>query len=208
MSVSAPSPKEADADSNAVPGLSSVLNRGHIIRLLIGFLIVFIIASVCGLWFKDPIGRFATLAVNNFGTLGLFGFVLAIDSFPTPFSYAPIMLLAIEGGISVAVVFFVSSLASMSGGLIGYTIGRLIGLPKKIEAWLLRKHPEQFTLLRRYGAHGVALVAALPLPFALGTWTAGAMRVSLGGVLLASLVRIPKTAFYIILITAGLSIGS
>ena len=202
-----PHQEDADASSTKPAPLSSVLTREHIIKLLIGFGVVFLVATICGVWFKEPIGQFAQLAVHNFGLTGLFGFVLAIDSVPTPFSYAPIMLLAIEGGIEVSIVFVVSSLASMSGGLIGYSLGRLIGLPKGIEAWLQKNHPEQFILLKRYGAHGVALVAALPLPFALGTWTAGAMRVRLGGVLIASLVRIPKTAFYIILITAGLSVG-
>ena len=80
-------------------------------------------------------------------------------------------------------------------------------MPRRIEAWLETHSPEQFGLLRRYGALGVAAVGALPLPFALGTWTAGAMRVRFVGVLLACLVRIPKTGFYVGLIMSGLKLG-
>ena len=155
----------------------------------------------------EPIERLGTAAVTQFGLLGLFIAILLIDSFPTPMSYAPLMLLAIQGGMPIWVVFIASSLASMSGGLIGYSIGRMVGLPDRLETWLEAKHPDQFTLLKQHGAWGVAAVAALPLPFALGTWTAGAMKVRFGGVLLACLVRIPKTAFYIALIMGGLTLG-
>ena len=145
--------------------------------------------------------------MNEFGLLGLFIATLLVDSFPTPMSYAPLMLLAIQGGMSVWIVFIAASGASMLGGLTGYFIGRLVGLPARLEGWLETQHPEQLALLKRRGAWGVAAVAALPLPFALGTWTAGAMNVRLPGVLLACLVRIPKTALYIALIMGGLSLG-
>ncbi|MEE2903173.1 MAG: VTT domain-containing protein [Myxococcota bacterium] len=189
-------------------GLKRIDRKSMALKLLVGFAFVFILATISGIWLKEPIEAIGTSAVEKFGVPGLYLFVLAIDSFPTPFSYAPIMLLAIEGGISTLQVFIVSSLASMSGGLIGYVIGRVIGLPPRLADWLITKHPENFRLLRKYGAQGVALIGALPLPFALGTWTAGAMRVNFGGVALALLIRIPKTAFYILLITAGLSLGN
>ena len=178
------------------------------LKLLIGFGFIFVLASISGIWLEKPIKALGTSAVQKFGIPGLYLFVLAIDSVPTPFSYAPIMLLAIEGGIETVNVFVISSLASMSGGFIGYFIGRTVGLPPRVADWLAAKHPENFRLLKKYGAQGVALIGALPLPFALGTWMAGAMRVHFGGVALAVLIRIPKTAFYILLITAGLSFGN
>lgn len=186
---------------------TALFPRHLVIRLIVGFLVLFALATLCGLFLMEPIERLGTAAVTQFGLLGLFVAILLIDSFPTPMSYAPLMLLAIQGGMPIWVVFIASSLASMSGGLIGYSIGRLVGLPKRLEGWLEAKHPDQFILLKEHGAWGVAAVAALPLPFALGTWTAGAMKVRLGGVFLACLVRIPKTAFYIALIMGGLKLG-
>ena len=186
---------------------AALFPRHLVIRLVMGFVVLFALAALCGLFLMEPIERLGTAVVTQLGLTGLFVAVLLIDSFPTPMSYAPLMLLAIQGGLPVWVVFIASSVASMSGGLIGYSIGRLVGLPARLSGWLEAQHPEQFTLLKRHGAWGVAAVAALPLPFALGTWTAGAMRVPLSGVLLACLVRVPKTLFYIALILSGLTLG-
>ena len=201
-------PKQASTSLESSINTQRIDRKSMAVKLLVGFGFVFVLASISGIWLKEPIEAIGTSAVDKFGVPGLYLFVLAIDSVPTPFSYAPIMLLAIEGGISTPKVFVVSSLASMSGGLIGYLIGRVIGLPPRIANWLNTKHPENFRLLKKYGPQGVALIGALPLPFALGTWTAGAMRVKFAGVALALLIRIPKTAFYIMLITAGLSLGN
>jgi len=181
--------------------------RHLVIRLVIGFAVIFGLAVLCGMFLMEPLERLGTAAVTQFGLLGLFVAILLIDSFPTPMSYAPLLLLAIQGDVPVLIVFATGSLASMCGGMIGYGMGRAVGLPKKIEGWLEDNHPEQFALLKEHGAWGVAAVAALPLPFALGTWTAGAMRVKFLGVVLACLVRIPKTGFYVALIMGGLKLG-
>ena len=62
-------------------------------------------------------------------------------------------------------------------------------------------------VFQRYGAAGVFLIGALPLPFAAGTWTAGAMRCHFGKVALACLVRYPKTAALLAIITTGFNLG-
>ena len=103
---------------------------------------LFALATLCGIFLMEPIERLGTAAVTQFGLLGLFIAILLIDTFPTPMSYAPLMLLAIQGGMPIWVVFIASSLASMSGGLLGYSMGRLVGLPKRLEAWLEDKHPD------------------------------------------------------------------
>ena len=195
------SPSESSAEK------TPLFPRHLIIRLLVGFAVIFLVATLCGLLFKEPLERLGTSAVNNFGLMGLYASVLLIDTFPTPMSYAPLLLLAIKGGVAVWIVMLTGSAASICGGILGYTLGRVVGMPRVVEAWMEKNHPEQFDLLKRYGAFGVAAVAALPLPFALGTWTAGAMRVRFDYVLLACLVRIPKTGFYVALILGGLKLG-
>ena len=52
------------------------------------------------------------------------------------------------------------------------------------------------------------LIGGLPLPFALGTWSAGAMGVRARHAMLASLVRIPKTALYVLFILLGVQVGA
>lgn len=178
-----------------------------ILRLLTGLTVVFVIAAVCGAFMMEPLEKIGVAAVDQFGLLGVFLAILLIDSAPTPLSYAPLLLLAIQGGLSIWVVLVVGSVASMSGGVCGYWIGRSIGMPTRLESWLHANYPEQFDLLKTYGALGVAAIAALPLPFAIGTWSAGAMGVRFFPVLIASLVRIPKTGIYIALILSGLQFG-
>ena len=162
-------------DSEVSAGLSQELNVSetalfprHLVSDFVGFVVLFALATLCGIfrWSRSSVSGLRR-SLNSL--LGLFIAILLIDTFPTPMSYAPLMLLAIQGGMPIWVVFIASSLASMSGGLLGYSMGRLVGLPKRLEAWLEDKHPDQFTLLKEHGAWGVAAVAALPLPFALGT---------------------------------------
>ena len=177
------------------------------INVIVGFAVVFLVAAAVGLWLKEPITSLGTAAVERLGLAGLISFVLAIDSLPTPFSYAPMMLLAVQGGMSTTLVFFTCSAASITAGLLGYGIGRLVGMPEWAERWLSEKYPAQLELLRKHGAWGVLIAGALPMPFAIGTWTAGAMGARLVPVALACLVRIPKTGIYLGLIAGGLSLG-
>ena len=122
-------------------------------------------------------------------------------------SAAPLMLLAIKGQLAAWKVVACVSSASIAGGLLGYLIGRSIGMPDALDRWLQGNHPVLFDLMKRHGGVGVVLAGTLPIPLALGTWTAGAMRVRFWRVAAACLVRLPKTGFYVILIVGGLGIG-
>ncbi len=177
-------------------------------KLAVGFVVVFALAAVLGAWFREPIEAVGTLAVERYGLLGLAGVVLLIDVTPTPLSYVPFMFLASAGGLSFEAVLLVSSAASYLAGLSGYLVGRAIGMPPRIERWMADKHPRIRQLLDRRGGWGVAAIGALPLPLALGTWSAGALRVPASQVALALLVRLPKTAVYLVMIHSGLSLGA
>ncbi|MEE2780363.1 MAG: VTT domain-containing protein [Myxococcota bacterium] len=206
-----PSPQISPAPEETSARRSGPVRPATIIRALVGLLAVFCVAAAAGYFLQDPIRSLGTMAVTRFGLEGMAVAVLLIDALPTPFSYAPVMLLGIEGGLSVGLVFVVSSISSFSAGLVGYWIGRVMGIPPRLEGWLRKRYPEkldeQMELLERYGAAGVALIGALPLPFAAGTWTAGAMRCHFGVVALACLVRLPKTAVLLTILTTGFDLG-
>ena len=159
-------------------------------------------------WLRGPLEIAGEYMVREMGVVGLFGAVLAVDAIPTPLSFVPLMLLAAQGGMHLSVVYGACASASIIAGMVGYFIGRSIGMPEWLDSFITRRHPDGKEWLHRYGAVGVVIVGILPLPFAIGTWTAGAMKVPFHQVALASLIRIPKTAIYFGLIVSGLQIGS
>lgn len=178
------------------------------VNLAVGFAVAFGIAVVIGAFFREPLQAAGAWCVSTFGLPGLGGAVLLIDSIPTPLSYVPFMLLALEGGMDFNAVLVVSAGASYCAGLLGYTVGRLVGMPERLAGWMSRKYPQARDLIDRYGAWGIALVGILPVPLALGTLTGGALGVRAPQAAAALLVRLPKTALYLLMIEGGLQLSA
>lgn len=176
-------------------------------KIVVGFVMVFLTAAFCSLYFKTFFENIGLWVVESVGIPGLFVAWTLIDTIPTPMSYAPIMFLSMKGGLSPWVILVVASTASMTGGLIGFSIGRAIGMPKSVLNWMEEKYPGKYDILQKHGAWGIVIVGLLPMPFAIGTWTAGAMQIPFWKAALALLVRIPKTGIYVVLILSGLSVG-
>jgi len=177
------------------------------LKLLMGFAVLFTVAATAIYLFGPSIQKAGAYAVSQFGLAGLVVAVLVIDACPTPLSYVPLMLLGLEGGLSVWDVFAYASAASVFAGFVGYGAGRLIGVPRRLDMWIRTRFPDHHPLLRRYGALGVFVAGALPFPFAVGTWSAGAIKSPFRWVALACLVRIPKTGVYLALLTGALELG-
>ncbi|MEC7946222.1 MAG: VTT domain-containing protein [Myxococcota bacterium] len=177
-------------------------------KLAVGFVVVFLIVSVLGAWFKDPVVAFGTAVVDRYGLPGLALSVWLVDMFPTPMSYVWFMTLGRAGGISFMAVFGASAVASYLAGLTGFGIGRMVGMPPRLARWMERRHPRIRRLLDEHGVWGLTLISVLPFPLALGSWTAGAIRLPPSKAALALLVRFPKTFVYVLMIEQGLRVGS
>ncbi|MEE2751503.1 MAG: VTT domain-containing protein [Myxococcota bacterium] len=171
---------------------------------LVGFLVVVVALTKT---LREPLELAGAYMVQELGVVGLCSSVLFVDAIPTPLSFVPLMLLAAQGGMPLSLVYWTCAAASICAGMVGYFIGRVIGMPEWLDRFITRRHPGGKDWLKRYGAVGVVIVGILPLPFAIGTWTAGAMKVPAHQVALACLIRIPKTAIYFGLIVSGLQIG-
>lgn len=176
--------------------------------LAVGFAVAFAIAVVVGAFFRQPLQDAGAWCVSTLGLPGLAGAVLLIDSIPTPLSYVPFMLLALEGGMDFNAVLLISAGASYSAGLLGFTVGRLVGMPQRLAGWMERKYPQARELIERFGAWGIALVGILPVPLALGTLTGGALGVRAHYAAAALLVRFPKTFLYLLMIEGGLQLSA
>ena len=186
-----PSPYKVDAKlvGKAVAGLAVLLG----------------VSYLCGVVLREPIEVGGKAALDRLGYWGLAAGVIITDASPLPMTNEPLVILAIGAGRPAYTVFAVISAASVCAGFVGWTAGRFLGDATGIGPWMRRRYPGFERFMIRYGAHGVAVCALLPIPFALSTWSAGMMRVKLWKVALASLVRIPKTAFYVWLIVVGWS---
>jgi hypothetical protein len=218
-----PKPPAEPAPAAPAAPLPPGFGRG----VLIGAVVLLGAAALCGALLQEPLEALGKQALDRFGLGGLGLVVLGIDSVPTPLSYAPVMLLAIQGGATPLEVGALCGALSVLAGLLGYGVGRAVGMPRPVARFIARRYgdrlgvlapwgataegaadPELEPLTARQGALAVVTCGLLPLPFALGTWSAGALGCPFFAVALASLVRIPKTAFYIVLITLGLGLGA
>lgn len=183
--------------------MSGLAYRGFVMRVLAGLGSLFLLALIGAVVLREPLQAAGAWVVDRMGFYGFFACTVLLDAVPTPLSYAHLMWLLLQGGEGAWHVFVVASSGSLMGGAIGYVLGRRVGLPTRFESWLRRRHPRLLPLIEGYGAWGLAAIAALPLPLALGTWSAGALGVPPRGALLALLVRVPKTGLYVLLILSG-----
>ena len=179
-----------------------------VFKAVVGLVVLLAVSYAIGKFLQEPITVAGEAVLDRFGLVGLFLAVIVTDSSPLPMTNEPLAILAISAERPANLVFGVISVASVCAGLVGYTCGRIAGEATTLGAFLRRRYPGFTHFMTRYGAYGVAICAFLPIPFALSTWTAGMTRVGVIKVAAASLVRIPKTAFYVWLIHVGLDWGA
>ena len=173
-----------------------------------GLLVVLGVAALAGILLREPIEAVAGVFIDRFGWAGLFAGVVITDASPIPMTHEPILLLGVAEGLNAWKIGVVASLASVCAGPVGYTGGWLLRTRSDARHWLEDRAPGMVRFLRDWGATGVAIAALLPIPYALATWTAGLLGVRFAKVVLASLLRIPKTLFYLFLIVQGWSLGT
>lgn len=180
-----------------------VLDRGVWLRLGLGAALVLVLALASGVLLREPLQVWGAVFIERFGLVGLFVGVLVTDSSIVPLTNEPLVLLAIGGGVPPWTAVGLTAAASVCAGPIGWSCGRLLARHTRLGPWLARRHPQVTGFLTRYGARFVAVAAVLPFPFAVATWLSGASDVRLVHVLLASLLRVPKTLFYGALLVGG-----
>jgi len=177
-------------------------------RALGGLIAIVVVAAIAGVVLRDPIHALAEVFVGRFGLGGLFAGVLITDASPFPLTHEPVLLLGVAMGIDWWTLALVCSTASVTAGPVGYAGGWLLRTRSGARLWFEQRAPGMLAFLRAWGATGVAIAALLPIPFAVATWTAGLTGVSFPKLLAASLLRIPKTVFYLTLITQGWALGA
>lgn len=140
--------------------------------------------------------------MHKIGLPGLFWAVVVADGVPQPFTYVPLIFIAVKGAVPKAHVFFVCAAASYCAALLGYGLGFLLRSTRWGAMFFNRlnaKYPYVPEIMQRRGAAGVALAALLPMPLAVATWTAGSFCVDFRCFMAAGLCRCPKIAVFVML---------
>jgi len=166
---------------------------------LLGFLVVMIVLET---FCEEFVSDMCKTIMSCIGLLGLFLVVFLADGIPQPFTYAPLIFVAVKGAVSKPAVFFICVAGSYSAALVGYAIGlnlRNLSCGDALFNKLVQTYPYVPDLMQRRGAVGVALAALLPMPLAVATWTAGSFRVHFPHLLMAGLCRAPKIAVFVLL---------
>jgi membrane protein YqaA with SNARE-associated domain len=176
-------------------------------QMIAGVSVMMLVALALGYLLREPLERAGEWVITNFGIQGIFFATIFTDSSPLPLTNEPLMLLALSGGVGIWTVMVVVSAASVVGGAVGYSLGRGLGGIQPLRDWVLTRSPELASWMREKGAVAVAVAALLPIPYSLATWSAGLLGTPFWHVMAATLLRIPKTAFYLALIWLGWSTG-
>lgn len=184
-----------------------MIDRATIIKLAVGAVLIMAAAGAAGVLLREPLIQAGQSFIDTFGLVGLFVGVILTDASIVPLTNEPLVMLALTAGVSPWTAFLVTAAASVIAGPVGWAGGRLLGTRTNLVLKAARRQPQVVAMLTRYGARAVAAAAILPFPYAVATWLAGASGVPLKDVALASLLRIPKTAFYVALLAGGWALG-
>jgi membrane protein YqaA with SNARE-associated domain len=195
-----PQPAASSDEASAVPSEEAEqpldlwrLGRGVVSGLLLLALLSWLVTAVWG----DELEAFGRWFVSSYGAVGVGVAVLALDTSPIPLVSEPVFLVALSGGLEPGAIGVAASLGSLGASACGYLLGWSVGRPlmKRFLAEEVRDRARR--LISRHGFWGIALAALTPLPFALCTWTAGALRMRLLPFALGCLFRVPRVAFYL-----------
>lgn len=169
-----------------------------VITILVFVLISILIEKFC----EKSVSEFSEGMMKVIGLPGLFIMVFLADGVPQPFTYVPLIFLAVKGGTSKLEVVVICGLASYSAALMGYGIGFSISRMAcgvELMKHLSVKYPFVPDLMESKGAVGVGMAALLPVPLAIATWTAGSFKIFFPHFMLAGMCRLPKITVFVLL---------
>jgi len=172
--------------------------RRLVAKMVVGMLGLTVLIGALAYLLEPVIVGVGESFVANLGMPGVFLGVLLTDTFFL--ANEPILGIAYAGGMRFWPVAAVACVASMLAGVLGWMLGRGLGL----HPWIKRRvdkngiHP----LMVRWGVWAVAVAALSPVPYGAATWAAGAAGVPARVVVLGSLFRIPRVVLYFWLVVS------
>lgn len=196
-----------DTDSSSEPErrpYSPVTDTWRLIVRSLALLCFFLVVSVGLLQLDLPYDDQAFAVIDKAGLVGVFVFVLAVDTFVVPATLDIVFPFTVDW--NPVPLLATISVASVLGGIWGYWIGRLLYFLPFVRKTVGGYYERGATLLERYGSWAVVFAALTPLPFSTISWIAGMLHISFRKFALAALWRIPRVVGYWALLQAGLAV--
>jgi membrane protein YqaA with SNARE-associated domain len=173
----------------------------QVIGVGVGFMMLIV---GLGAAFWDPLHALSETFVTHLGGPGIFlGFFIP-DGFSVPMPVDAFTTFGLLGGIPFWEVVAWAASGSLLGGIVGYHVGGWLRRFQWFKRFYGKRAEEMDALVASYGAVALAATALTPLPYSLGCWAAGALKMPMPQFLLVSLLRIPRVAGYLALIHFGL----
>lgn len=180
------------------------LNAGKILKITLGGIAALILSMMAVTYaFKEPIIELGHNFVEALGPMGVtLGFFLP-DAFTLPIPADAIAALALAGKMDFWTIVVFGSLGTLSGGSVGFAIGRLLSHTRWFQRFMKRRGAQMTRLMRRYGTKALLVAVVTPIPYSIACWGAGALNMRFSTFFLISLLRVPRVAFYLLLIDQG-----
>ena len=174
--------------------------RALLVRVVLGMIGLVALAMLLTYLFEDQLTAIGQTLFRRYGLSFVFVGVALIDLSLIPLPNEPVLVFAVKGDVPVEWIAITASSASLLSANLGFWLGRGLAKLHLHEKILGMFTAEARRFVQTKGAWGVGLAALTPIPFAVCAWSAGALGMKTTSFVLASLLRVPKTLFYLWLI--------
>jgi membrane protein YqaA with SNARE-associated domain len=195
--IDASSPHASDTDIRRIMR-QMLLTTVVLITVIGGSLIIF----------KGPLERLSQWFVGTLGPLGVALGHFLPDAFAAPLPNDAFSFFGLAGGMTFWAVVLWASLGTLTGGAVGFWVGRKLQHTKWFKALMRSRGRQVNALFQRYGVMALVIAALTPIPYWLGCWISGAGGMRFRLFLALSTLRVPKVIIYLWLIQSSIEITS
>lgn len=199
------------SEQEAAPtGPEDTKSSNRVARISLVIFALLLIGSGVALWrFQPELRAFAQDMIARTGGWGVALGFFVVDAFSAPIPNDIFSVFGRMGGMPFWEVVAWASAGSISGGCVGWWIGRhWISKNRWLRAWMKAQGGKTVERVRKRGGWFLAVAAITPMPYSLVCWGAGIVNMRFGVVFGVSTLRILRIALYLWLIEQGVvSIG-
>ncbi len=132
------------------------------------------------------------LFVQNYGYFALF-LIAFTESIIQPFPPDPFIIGATTFGLDPLISALVSTLGSVSGGVVAYFLGKYFGEPVAKKLLGEEKFTKAEAFYHKWGVYAVIIAGITPIPYKVFCWLSGILELELSRFVIASVIgRFPR----------------